>query len=594
MSYQSDQFFKSNIFDQGGVLEGETTNPAFTYPSRVVRVLQHDKNTLNPGNPNAQLHSAPIALDRGFMRNLSTNLGGGDTLPKKRLNFQFNPQDIQQQVSMRPEVYMSILQDPGQFLQPTAASSSFAFDLLFDRTMEVGNNNGQVADLTNPQPQDVADIGVLADLQQLYAIIGQGFSADMIAYQSKKMAQEARSEFNALDASDKEGIDYEKNAGLALNDFGSNLNLGNAAFLIPQPVRIVFSSLYMVDGFISGTTVTFLKFNTKMVPIQCKVELQVNAVYLGFARNNTFLTNQLGKAQEQRDADASAAKAKTDEFITAANKYLNKFVVAYGGGERQISSYPDQKGDSDKYNPAHVGLLSTKGWDNTGTNTDGNLLSYSYPPGIVTKFHSYDASTESKPDDPQKDNGITEFYEKGLPLIIQQTVYVDVYGPYSTKAAADTASKDLKTIPSSLKKGEYSAQVTASTLSQWQTSMVRSNIVNILDNNSKNNSINAITPKNYKNTFPGAPYDLFPSAPVGAELTTQTEIARYTDTKYFIVNTSIKVGLSVNDGFTEPIERSETKTAVYLGSETPTTTFNLFWTNGGIGETGPIIPAGER
>jgi hypothetical protein len=459
MGYQSDQFFKSSLFDQGGVLEGETTNPAFTYPTRVVRVLQHEKNTLNAGDPNAKLYSSPVALDRGFMRNLNTNLGGGDTLPKKRLNFQFNPQDIQQSVSMRPEVYMSILQDPGQFLQPTAASSSFAFDLLFDRTMEVANNNGQVADLANPQPQDVADIGVLADLQQLYAIIGQGFSADMIAYQSKKMKLDAQSQFNVLDDTEREGLDFEANAGLALNDFGSNLNLGNAAFLIPQPVRIVFSALFMVDGFVSGTNVTFLKFNTKMVPIQCRVELQVNAVYLGFARNNTFLTNQLAKAEDQRDAEAATAQASSNEFITAANKYLNKFVVGYGGKTKQISNNQAEGSllNNKDYNPAHIGLLATKGFSSGGTNTDGNLLSYEYPPAIVTKFHSYDAITESKEDDPAKDNGITQFYEKGLPLIIQQTVFVDVYGPYTTKAAADLAAKDLTSIPSDLKRSRTHA-----------------------------------------------------------------------------------------------------------------------------------------
>jgi hypothetical protein len=587
MSYQSDQFFKSSIFDQGGVLEGETTNPAFTYPSRVVRVLQHDKNTLNPGNPNAQLHSAPIALDRGFMRNLSTNLGGGDTLPKKRLNFQFNPQDIQQQVSMRPEVYMSILQDPGQFLQPTAASSSFAFDLLFDRTMEVGNNNGQVADLTNPQPQDVADIGVLADLQQLYAIIGQGFSADMIAYQSKKMAQESRFDFNALDASDQEGIDYEENAGLALNDFGSNLNLGNAAFLIPQPVRIVFSSLYMVDGFISGTTVSFLKFNTKMVPIQCKVELQVNAVYLGFARNDTFLTNQLNKAKELRDRQASSVKSKTDGFISAANKYLNKFVVGYGGGLSQIWDLT-----AHLYQPSHIGMLTTKSWDPGETGNDNRFDSGVYWPGVTSRFHSSPNAgtvsvTEGTPSEIARDNGITEFYEEGLPLIIQQNLYVDVYGPYSTKSAADNAAKDLTTIPKNLKRGMYSFTSTSNTLAEWQDFMLwesswKSGI--LYYENIGNQSTSPITPANYKS--------ILPSAPNG--LTLQSEIATQLDTQYFVVYTSIKVRLSVNDGFTEPLERSEKRTKVYLGSETPTDTFNFIWTNGKIGETGPIIPAGER
>lgn len=586
MGYQSDQFFKSSLFDQGGVLEGETTNPAFTYPTRVVRVLQHEKNTLNAGDPNAKLYSSPVALDRGFMRNLNTDLGGGDTLPKKRLNFQFNPQDIQQSVSMRPEVYMSILQDPGQFLQPTAASSSFAFDLLFDRTMEVANNNGQVADLANPQPQDVADIGVLADLQQLYAIIGQGFSADMIAYQSKKMKLDARSEFNVLDTSETEGVDFEANAGLALNDFGSNLNLGNAAFLIPQPVRIVFSALFMVDGFVSGTNVTFLKFNTKMVPIQCRVELQVNAVYLGFARNNTFLTNQLAKAEDVRDAEAATAQSASDSFITAANKYLNKFVVGYGGGLGQIYDLT-----AHLYQYSHIGMLTTKNWDPGDVGNDERFDSGVYWPGVTSRFHSISALTESVTEGTSsklaRDNGITQFYEAGLPLIIQQTLFVDVYGPYSTKADADAAATNLTTIPKNLKRGMYSFTSTANTLAEWQNFMLwESSWKNgiLYYENIGNQSTSPITPSNYKS--------ILPSAPDG--LTLQSEIATQLDTKYFIVYTSVKVGLSVNDGFTQPVERSENRTKVYLGSETPTDTFNFLWTNGSIGQVGPIIPAGER
>ena len=95
MNYRNEQFFKSDIFSDGRNDQNEKTNPPFIYPDRVVRVLKD----IDPHNRTAngyKTETSAITLDRGFMRNLNTNLGGGDALPKRRLNFQFNPQDIQQ------------------------------------------------------------------------------------------------------------------------------------------------------------------------------------------------------------------------------------------------------------------------------------------------------------------------------------------------------------------------------------------------------------------------------------------------------------------------------------------------------------------
>lgn len=77
---------------------------------------------------------------------------------------------------------------------------------------------------------------------------------------------------------------------------GLTVNFGNSAFLVSLPVRIVFSSLFMVEGYITATTVTFNKFNPNMVPVQCAVNVTMQALYIGFARKDTFLTSSLSQA----------------------------------------------------------------------------------------------------------------------------------------------------------------------------------------------------------------------------------------------------------------------------------------------------------
>lgn len=76
----------------------------------------------------------------------------------------------------------------------------------------------------------------------------------------------------------------------------ANANFGNSAFLVSLPVRIVFSSLFMVEGYITATTVTFNKFNPNMVPTQCVVGVTMQALYIGFAREKTYLTTTLASA----------------------------------------------------------------------------------------------------------------------------------------------------------------------------------------------------------------------------------------------------------------------------------------------------------
>jgi hypothetical protein len=53
----------------------------------------------------------------------------------------------------------------------------------------------------------------------------------------------------------------------------------------------MLSEWFMVEGFVMNHKVTFNKFNANMIPTQAIVEVQVQALYIGFAQNKTFLTD---------------------------------------------------------------------------------------------------------------------------------------------------------------------------------------------------------------------------------------------------------------------------------------------------------------
>lgn len=133
------------------------------------------------------------------------------------------------------------------------------------------------------------------------------------------------------DAQDQIPAEFdEKQAGEALKS-----NFGNSAFLVSLPVRIVFSSLFMVEGFITATDVTFNKFNPNMVPTQCTVSVMMQALYIGFAKEKTFLTESLKKALETDvpdETEATTQQIKQDaKGIKSISQNLFKKVGEYKG-----------------------------------------------------------------------------------------------------------------------------------------------------------------------------------------------------------------------------------------------------------------------
>ena len=360
-TYATEQFYNFNSYESGiGPKEagyfGANDNAKFMWPA--------DSRT------NAHT-GITTKVQRGYMRMITEAYGSDSAtraLAKRRFHFQFNPDVLVRSVTARNDVQFWMNQDPGQLVSPIPGDANFAFEFILNREAEVASGrdaNGSTADrVTNRRdasgwsgfgatsssssnrtdssgrsgfgatsapitsPTRPYDIGVLADLIVFDAIIGQGLNADLLnAIINKYNANVKTFEATQTGASAGKTLDGQDIASVvgteAIAKKTLNSAVGNSAFLISQPIRIVFSSLYMVEGFITSSTVTFNKFNPAMVPTQCTVSVNMQAMYIGFAAKDTFLTTTL------RDANAAYVETvdQADAEVTALNT-LKLYTVA--------------------------------------------------------------------------------------------------------------------------------------------------------------------------------------------------------------------------------------------------------------------------
>lgn len=300
MGYRENQFYN---FPGGIAAQGNNDNPPFAYPGNSVHTMGRRSG------------SGDRQVKRGFIKSLFgdneifTNLGVEATSEvfSKRMFFQFNPWEIRQRVDMNANMAHPLLQDPGQFTQPIPGASNFNFEIVLDRQAEMNSaatydedRGGVRADPTVEIASDPSDIGVFADLKVLYQIIGQGLNAEQIQAYRALASRFTGSTYQPSDTAASSAAALAPTGDSTIfgsSDIDPNVNSGNNAFLAPLPVRVVFSSLFMVDGFVTGTSVLYSKFNANMVPIQCTVSISMQAVYVGFAKDKTILNFALEKAQ---------------------------------------------------------------------------------------------------------------------------------------------------------------------------------------------------------------------------------------------------------------------------------------------------------
>ena len=307
------------------------------------------------------------------IRNKYTNLPDA---PVRRCFFQFNPSLILRSVQASTTTLNPLLQNPNQLLQPIPGQASFEFQLLFNREHEVSAQeyitaNGVLAP-TKPINQSLAsygadprvdpkglqyaqdqlgDLGVLVDLYVLDSIIGQSITADSI--DSIKAYWEATKYSRPGEELDKDGNTtqtYEDEDFLNDSDYSKNLSkvLGNSAFLNPMPIRIVFSSLFMVEGFVTASNVAFHKFSRNMVPTVCQVTLSVQALYIGFAKKDSYVTAQLteGIKKDIKDTAEEAANVSTCKQLLNKHVQVNLVNMIYDNVYRNKIEYDGETTDT--------------------------------------------------------------------------------------------------------------------------------------------------------------------------------------------------------------------------------------------------------
>lgn len=307
MGYRNDQYFNLNRESiTGEDLRGTTRtnsgynvpalNPVFRYPDRAVRTNDHEGFQTK-------------YLKRGYIRSLPI-VNNGVEFQSRKCQFQFNPATLTQSVQQNPSYLNFIQQDPAQYAQPMPGNVNFTFSLMFDRSMELNNApNEQFFNDVNPwelsSPQQV---GVLRDLAAFYSVIGQGLSQDQLEYTTEALREVVTLEAN------RSGGEDSSDVGGALSGIPDflEMNVGNSAFLLPLPVRVVFSSLYIVEGLVSNTTVTFTKFNTNMVPMQCVLNVTMEAKYIGFAKKDTFLSWSLRESARLQETARQEEQSRID------------------------------------------------------------------------------------------------------------------------------------------------------------------------------------------------------------------------------------------------------------------------------------------
>lgn len=321
--YSSDQFYNFGTYETGRSLNRNVNdNPKFIYP----RSYTVDLGKVNEG----------YTTKRGFIRGILPSLLGAK---ERRLFFQFNPATVERSVQQNEMVRIPLLQNPAQIAQSVPGNASFQFELLFNREAEVTSkkvrtdserltsnlSNKFKTENINPfemygedwDPTDVASIGVLADLYVLDTIIGQSITPDQVSVLRK---------YDTWAQTPSTTGGTAGNAGESVKDTISSLtggpadfdtrykaNIGNGAFLAPMPIRIVFSSLLMVEGLVESSNVVFVKFTKDYVPTVCKVSLTVRGLYFGFSKSpdKTYLSSTLSQNLNQDQSGGGASSTPT-------------------------------------------------------------------------------------------------------------------------------------------------------------------------------------------------------------------------------------------------------------------------------------------
>jgi hypothetical protein len=327
-----------------------------------------------------------------------------------KLNFQFNPNQLTRSVTARTDTQLWINQSPSQLLQPGIGDMNFGWSMLFNREAEVSANkvaterrtaSGMEVDRpTLDQYMSMGDVrptspsgrqgisgwesifhggteeaakvlGVLADISILDRITGQSITRESYDY-AKKRFETLKAQGLAYDTAEGVGSELKESEAMSMEEaadaaFGEGkgatalleANVYNSAFLVPNPVRVVFSEHFMVDGYVNQVTVTFQKFSPEMIPTVATVDISMHAIYQGFTRQKSAFTTFI-KLQHELDKDDDTSDGSKETY-TGDDVYVRGLAAQGGveyGGAPLFTGF-DHRGDGLKVSTFNTPLKTT-------------------------------------------------------------------------------------------------------------------------------------------------------------------------------------------------------------------------------------------
>ena len=306
----------------------------------------------------------------------ASNIGG-------KLNFQFNPNQLTRSVTARTDTQLWINQSPSMLLTPGIGDMTFGWQMLFNREAEVQKNyvsrsQKQAGDLEQEDedhdidslidrygagsPRVAARVGVLADIMVMDSITGQKLTQAVVDY-SKTMSKVGGDSFAFADSAPPS----DENAATTANLSGSqkatilSANMTNAAFLIPHPIRAVFSENFMVDGYVNQVTVSLQKFSPEMVPTVAFVDISMHAIYQGFTRKTTVFTHLSGMTDDSTGGGANPATDR-EEATDQSDETFALQDFGYDGSGSLFAGFDHSPNDTGELNP-NFGPFDFGTWD---------------------------------------------------------------------------------------------------------------------------------------------------------------------------------------------------------------------------------------
>ena len=502
MSYRKDSWFGLEDAGESGILGRGEDADRVKYQNNPFRFPGGTRNFRNG-------KYQEIEMKRGYMRTITQGTGLDINSPMVKVNFQFNPATLSQSQQAETNVLDLVRMNPAQYSQPRQGNTNLAFNLKFDRSHELNNFRGSMnssenspssrenpEDLKNEWSNDPSVVGVYHDIDALYRVIGQGAYEETAEFLQSVMNRRAVLHLNEGDhdewttpgaagtADSPIASDGESNFNVRTGELLSEGRLlNNTAFLIPQPVRLVFSSLFVVEGYVMSSNVTYSRWTPSLVPIMADVALTIDAKDIGFAREKMFLTVSM---EEAADNAAREVQDEIDAKQEAVVEALSMMSTAELGvvdiaGNLVDFPYPNT-GNSDIPGRGHV-LWHL---DDKHMTLGGDVVDV-YPSISLPFPYLHKSCHLSGPGD---ENKLKEFYENGYIEPPEFKYNVELYGPFdeddmvsagstgkratnstvfSPKATVETQPAKHGNVASQLLDSQYSRQIGPGNFDAYKT-----------------------------------------------------------------------------------------------------------------------------